>query len=102
MIELMKHGIRLRGREVPMPRMEQRLLLFFLEHPNTVLSRELLLREVWGYAFAGNSRTVDTHVKNLRAHLGELGNSIVTVRGVGYRMDYVCGDCCCDCACHAS
>lgn len=75
------------GKEVPASSMERRLLLFFLDHPDTALSRETLLREVWGYELAGVTRTVDTHVKTLRAHLGDLGALISTVRGVGYRLD---------------
>lgn len=67
--------------------MERRLFLFFLKHPDCALPRELLLREVWGYSQPGITRTVDTHVKFLRSHLGELGSLISTVRGVGYRLD---------------
>lgn len=96
MIEITKEGVRLCGKDVPMTRMEQNLLLFFLRHPNTDLSRAQLLQEVWGYAIPGSTRTVDTHVKSLRAHLGKLGRAIVTVRGVGYRMNLdpqPCRDC---------
>lgn len=94
MFEWTERGVRLDGKEVPMAKMEKKLLCCFLSHPNTVLSRERLLREVWGYEIAGDTRTTDTHVKNLRAHLNRLGAnlSIVTVRGVGYRLE--CGSCC--------
>lgn len=77
----------LNGKEISTSSMERKLLLFFLEHPNVALSRELLLQKVWGYETAGVTRTVDTHVKTLRAHLGKMGRLIVTVRGVGYRFD---------------
>lgn len=75
------------GRKIAMPKMEKKLLLFFLEHPDTVLSRGRLLKEVWDYEIPGETRTVDTHVKKLRAHLGRAGASIQTVRGVGYRLE---------------
>ncbi len=75
------------GQQISTSSMERKLLRFFLTHPNMALSRDLLLREVWGYETAGVTRTVDTHVKNLRARLGKLGKQIATVRGVGYRLD---------------
>ena len=77
----------LNGAEIPSSRMERKLLLFLLERPDLPLSRELLLREVWGYETAGITRTVDTHIKMLRAHLDKMGKLIVSVRGVGYRFD---------------
>ena len=79
--------VKLNGKTVAMPEMEKKLLLFFLGNPDKALSRELLLRRVWGYEICGATRTVDTHVKNLRARLGAYGKHIVTVRGVGYRLD---------------
>ena len=82
-----KDSVRLDGRELALSRMERKLLLYLARHPDTVLSRERLLREVWEYELPGATRTVDTHVKNLRARLGGLGDFIVTVRGVGYRLD---------------
>ena len=80
-------ALTLNGTELLTSRIERKLLLFLLEHPNIPLSRELLLREVWGYATAGITRTVDTHIKMLRAHLGKMGKLIVSVRGVGYLFD---------------
>jgi len=62
---------------------------FFMAHPGQVFGREQLLASVWGYDFAGDSRTVDTHVKTLREKLGddaERPRWIDTVRGVGYRF----------------
>ncbi len=75
------------GERVPTTPMERNLLLYFLRYPNTALSRERLLREVWGYAFPGSSRTVDSHIKKLRRDLGSFGRYIVTVHGVGYRLE---------------
>ena len=66
---------------------EYNLLLFFLENKGVALSREKILNGVWNYDYFGDLRTVDTHVKQLRSKLGESGNLIVTVRGVGYRLE---------------
>ncbi len=80
-------ALELDGQPVVTSSMERRLLLFLMDHPDTVLSRERLLQEVWGYEMAGITRTVDTHIKNLRAHMGVLAPLLTTVRGVGYRLD---------------
>lgn len=67
--------------------MEYELLRFLLENPNRVWSREQLLSRVWGYDYFGGSRTVDVHIRRLRAKLGEQRASwITTVRSVGYRF----------------
>ena len=67
--------------------MEYELLRFFMENPQKVWSREQILAKVWGYDYFGGSRTVDVHVRRLRAKLGEERRSwIVTVRSVGYRF----------------
>lgn len=67
--------------------MEYELLRFLVEHPNRVWSREQILSKVWGYDYFGGSRTVDVHVRRLRAKLGEeRANWITTVRSVGYRF----------------
>ncbi len=67
--------------------MEYELLRFFVENPNRVWSREQILAKVWGYDYFGGSRTVDVHVRRLRAKLGEERSSwITTVRSVGYRF----------------
>ena len=63
------------------------LLQYLLRNRGRVLSRDVLLTDVWGYSYTGGTRTVDVHVRRLRAKLGGLeGASIDTVRGVGYRM----------------
>lgn len=80
-------ALKVNGEEKTTSLMERRLFLFFLNHPDCALPRELLLREVWGYNEPGITRTVDTHIKLLRSHLGNLGSLISTVRGVGYRLD---------------
>src|SRR2546421_3744122 len=69
--------------------MEYELLKFFASHPGKVFSREMLLSRVWGYDYYGGARTVDVHVRRLRAKLGEEhANYIQTVRSVGYRFGH--------------
>lgn len=63
------------------------LLYFLCQHSGQVFSREQLLEKVWGYDYAGSTRTVDTHVKTMRLKLGEHGNCIQTVWGVGYKFE---------------
>ncbi len=77
----------LAGNPVDLTYMEYELLRFFVEHPNRVWSREQILSKVWGYDYFGGSRTVDVHVRRLRAKLSEERASwITTVRSVGYRF----------------
>ena len=66
---------------------EYDLLFYLVRNANTALSRETLLQNVWGRAFEGNERTLDTHIKLLRRNLGAYAGHIVTLRGVGYRFD---------------
>jgi DNA-binding response OmpR family regulator len=75
------------GRPIDLTYMEYELLRFFIEHQGRVWSREQLLQKVWGYDYFGGARTVDVHVRRLRAKLGEERASwITTVRSVGYRF----------------
>ena len=67
---------------------EYDLLKYFIDNKNIALSRENLLSNIWGYDFYGDDRTIDTHVKTLRKHLGKYKNMIVTVRAVGYKFEY--------------
>ena len=75
------------GRRLEMTPKEYDLLFYLMRNRNIALSREKLLREVWGYDFFGEDSTVNTHIKVLRQHLGEYERHIVTIRGVGYRFD---------------
>jgi DNA-binding winged helix-turn-helix (wHTH) protein len=75
------------GRSVQLTRREFDLLLFLCEHPRRVFSRDQLLSHVWGYEWAGGSRTVDVHVRRLRIKLGPDNPVVRTVHGVGYRLD---------------
>jgi DNA-binding response OmpR family regulator len=75
-----------RGRALKMPRQEFQLLKFLAERPGRVFGREQLLSRVWGYRYAGGTRTVDIHVRRVRAKLG-LGSAMIeTVRHAGYKM----------------
>lgn len=78
---------RLDGRPLDLTYTEFELLKFFAGHPGRVFSREQLLSEVWGYDYYGGTRTVDVHVRRLRAKLGDADSLIGTVRNVGYRFD---------------
>lgn len=66
---------------------EYELLLFLVENKNIVLSREKILRKIWGYEYFGDDRTVDTHIKKLRSKLGNKACYIVTVIGCGYKFE---------------
>jgi two-component system alkaline phosphatase synthesis response regulator PhoP len=75
-----------RGRPLTLTPREFDLLVFFAHHPGRVLSREELLRKVWGYDYLGETRTVDVHVRRLRVKLGEKNRVIETVTGSGYKL----------------
>ena len=77
----------LRGQNIALPPKEFDLLLKLAQNERIVLSREQLLETIWGYSYCGDSRTVDTHVKSLRDHLGDYRNVIQTVWGVGYKLE---------------
>lgn len=78
----------LRGQNIALPPKEFDLLLKLAQNERIVLSREQLLETIWGDSYCGDSRTVDTHVKSLRDHLGDYRNVIQTVWGVGYKFEY--------------
>ena len=74
-------------RSLDLTYMEYELLRFLASSPGKVFSREILLSEVWGYDYYGGARTVDVHIRRLRAKLGEEHASMIsTVRSVGYRL----------------
>ena len=74
------------GEELSLTMREFDLLSFLIKSPGVVFSRETLLQRVWGWDFDGGSRTVDVHVQQIRAKLGDASDLIETVRGVGYRL----------------
>lgn len=82
-IHTQSHEVRFKGNTVALSNMEFKLLKLFLENPGKVFSREELLNLIWGYENYPTTRTVDTHVLQLRNKFGE--NLVETVRGVGYR-----------------
>lgn len=73
--------------EVNLPPKEYNLLMKLAENEGIVLTRERLLESVWGYDYYGDARTLDTHIKSLREHLGSHRNLIKTVWGVGYKLE---------------
>lgn len=77
----------IQGKPCSLPPKEYDMLLFFMENPNRIFSREQLLIRFWGYDFDGNERVVDNHIKKLRKALGDCGCVIRTVRKSGYRME---------------
>ena len=85
-IDVAAHIVRLKNREVTLTATEFKLLHRLARRPGRAYSRDQLLSEVWGYGGEVETRTVDTHMKRLRAKLGPVGDWIETVRGVGYRF----------------
>ncbi len=86
LIEIDRHQISIKKRPVRLTSTEFKLLVELASKRGRVLTREHLLDRVWGYTYEGYARTVDTHVRRLREKMGTLGDSIETIRGVGYRF----------------
>ena len=81
------HTARVDGQLVELTRREFELLAYFLAHPRRVLTREKILQQVWGLEYLGESRTIDAHVRRVRAKIGEAAAELIeTVVGVGYRL----------------
>lgn len=85
-MNVLKHEVYLDGSPISLTLKEFELLKRLMENQGIVLTRDQLLGEIWGYDYIGETRTVDVHVRTLRQKLGEAGEGIETVRGVGYRM----------------
>lgn len=81
-----RHEVRYQEEKIELTRKEFELLQYLMENKNLVMTRNQILCHVWGYDFDGETRTVDVHVRTLRQKLGEAGDLIETVRGVGYRI----------------
>ena len=81
-----RHKVYWKEEKVELTRKEFELLQYLMENKGLVMTRNQILCHVWGYDFDGETRTVDVHVRTLRQKLGEAGNLIETVRGVGYRI----------------
>ncbi|MBQ6395957.1 MAG: winged helix-turn-helix transcriptional regulator, partial [Atopobiaceae bacterium] len=86
-VDVSAHEVTVGDTEAKLTLREFDLLRFRRENPHTALSREDLLRRVWGWEFDGGSRTVDVHIQTLRSKLGDEAARIETVRGVGYRFE---------------
>jgi DNA-binding response OmpR family regulator len=85
-MDLESHTVADAGREVRLTAKEFLLLQYLLEHRGRVLSRDLLLGDVWGYRYTGGTRTVDVHVRRLREKLPALVDALVTVKQFGYKL----------------
>lgn len=85
-VNVKKHEVTVDGVPVTLTLKEFELLERLMRNKNIVLTRDQLLEDIWGYDFDGETRTVDVHVRTLRQKLGEKGDIIETVRGVGYRI----------------
>ncbi len=81
-----RHQVTVGEDEIVLTGKEFDLLAMLMRNRGIVLSRERILQSVWGYDYTGESRTVDVHIRTLRSKLGEAGNAVETVRGVGYRF----------------
>ncbi len=86
-IDTSRHTVTCGGEEIILTTTEFKLLVNLAERPGRVQSRDVLLKNVWGYNYIGDTRTVDTHITRLRTKLGDAGDMIKTVRGFGYKME---------------
>lgn len=80
------HQVKVNDEKILLTLKEYEVLLTLMENRGKVFTRDQLLNKIWGYEFDGESRTVDVHIRTLRSKLGEAGDIIETVRGVGYRI----------------
>ena len=81
-----KHTVRAAGKDISLTLKEFELLCLFISNPGIVFNRDQILERIWGYSFDGENRTVDVHIRTLRQKLGECGELIETVRGIGYKI----------------
>ncbi|MCT4660924.1 MAG: response regulator transcription factor [Tissierellales bacterium] len=86
-IRTLSREVFLDGKELSLTFKEYELLLYMIQNQNIALSRETILKEVWGYDFWGENRVVDSHIKKLRKHLGTSSQHIKTIFGVGYKFE---------------
>jgi two-component system, OmpR family, alkaline phosphatase synthesis response regulator PhoP len=85
-VDLDRHVVKVEGQEVRLTAKEFLLLQYLMQHRGRVLSRDLLLSDVWGYSYTGGTRTVDVHVRRLREKVPLLTDAIATVKQFGYRL----------------
>lgn len=86
-VDISAHEAKIANDVLKLTNKEFELLVYFLKNRNIALTRDQLLDDIWGYDFYGDERTIDTHVKMLRQSIGEYGDKIITVRGVGYKFN---------------
>jgi DNA-binding response OmpR family regulator len=86
-IDVERHAVAVDGVEVKLTAKEFLLLQYLVEHRGRVLSRDLLLTDVWGYQYTGGTRTVDVHIRRLREKVPFLADAIVTIKQFGYRLE---------------
>ena len=86
-IDKAAHIVRIDGKEIDLSFKEFELLTYFVENKGIALSREKILNNVWNYDYFGDARTIDTHVKKLRKKMGEKGDCIRTIWGMGYKFE---------------
>ncbi len=85
-VDLDRHVVNVDGHEVRLTAKEFLLLQYLMQHRGRVLSRDLLLSDVWGYSYTGGTRTVDVHVRRLREKVPLLADAVVTVKQFGYKL----------------
>ena len=85
-VDIDRHVVRIGEREVKLTAKEFLLLQYLMQHRGRVLSRDLLLSDVWGYSYTGGTRTVDVHVRRLREKVPYLTDAIVTIKQFGYKL----------------
>ena len=86
-IDVDRHEVRFRSQEIRLTAKEFLLLRYLVEHRGRVLSRDLLLTDVWGYQYTGGTRTVDVHVRRLREKLPFLADAVTTIKQFGYKLE---------------
>lgn len=86
-VDKMAHEVKIDGQSVDLSFKEFELLVYFMENKGIALSREKILNNVWDYDYFGDARTIDTHVKKLRSKLGDKGDMIKTIWGMGYKFE---------------
>jgi two-component system response regulator ResD len=87
MVDKVAHSVTIDGKAIDLSYKEFELLSYFMENKGIALSREKILNNVWNYDYFGDARTIDTHVKKLRSKMGEKGELIKTIWGMGYKFD---------------
>ncbi len=86
-VDKLAHIVKVDGEEIDLSFKEFELLTYFMENKGIALSREKILNNVWNYDYFGDARTIDTHVKKLRSKMGDKGDLIKTIWGMGYKLE---------------